>query len=89
MVKVLAIVTRCADSNNTATHLAAIRAILTIVTSEHFVAHGEALVDCLKLAFNLAIATEDRMVGMTAQNALLQVRPKHGTQIRSSTLATS
>jgi hypothetical protein len=54
-------------------HLAVIQALLTIATSEYFVPHGETLVQCLKVVFNLAIATEDEMVTLTAQNALLQV----------------
>lgn len=54
-------------------HLAVIQSLLTIATSEHFVPHGETLVQCLKVVFNLAIATDDEMVTLTAQNALLQV----------------
>jgi hypothetical protein len=73
VVRIIRIISRCSDSVDSAIHLSVIRAVLTIATSEHFVAHGEALVDCLKLLFNMAIATDDRMVGMTAQNALLQV----------------
>lgn len=70
----LAIVARCAESIQPATHLAVIRALLTIVSAEHFVPHGEALVECIKIIVNLAIGTDDRTVGLTAQNALLQVR---------------
>ena len=74
VTRCLKIIARCSDSVNSAVHLSVIRAVLTIATSEHFVAHGEALVECLKLVFNMAIATEDRVVAMAAQNALLQVR---------------
>jgi hypothetical protein len=73
VVTSIKLVTRCSDSINIATQLAVLRALLTIATSEHFVAHGQALVHCMKIVFNLAIATEDRTVGLTAQNALLQV----------------
>lgn len=84
------VISHCAESLSTATHLAVIRALLTIATSEHFVAHGEALVQCVKVVFNLAIATEDRTVALTAQNALLQARlllPDnncHGARVRCS-----
>lgn len=68
------VVTTCADSTQKSVHLAVIQALLTIATSEHFVPHGATLVQCLKVVFNLAIATEDELVTLTAQNALLQVR---------------
>lgn len=58
----------------TSVHLAVIQALLTIATSEYFVPHGDTLVQCLKVVFNLAIATDDELVTLTAQNALLQVR---------------
>ena len=74
MCKAVHVVTTCADSTQKSVHLAVIQALLTIATSEHLVPHGETLVQCLKVVFNLAIATEDELVTLTAQNALLQVR---------------
>lgn len=73
MAAAIAVVTKCSDSLASTTQLAVVRALLTVATSEHFVAHGEALVQCMRIVFNLAIATEDRTIGLTAQNALLQV----------------
>lgn len=73
MCKAVNIVTTCGDSMQKSVHLAVIQALLTIATSEHFVPHGETLVQCLKVVFNLAIATDDELVTLTAQNALLQV----------------
>ena len=63
----------CADSMSSQVHLGVIQALLTIAMSEYFIVHGEALVHCLKIIFNLAIATEDKMISLTAHNALLQV----------------
>jgi hypothetical protein len=50
-----------------------LRLLLTITTSEHFVPHGDALVQCIKTVFNLAIASDDAVIKRTACNALLQV----------------
>lgn len=66
-------ITDCADSMNSQVHLGVIQALLTIAMSELFVVHGEALVQCLKIIFNLAIATDEKMISLTAHNALLQV----------------
>jgi hypothetical protein len=71
--KAIRVVSTCADSLQKSVHLGIIQALLTIATSEHFVPHGEALVQCLKLVFNMAIATDDDLTSLTAQNALLQV----------------
>lgn len=65
----------CADSMNSHVHLGVIQALLTIAMSEFFIVHGEGLVQCLKIIFNLAIATDDKMISLTAHNALLQVCP--------------
>lgn len=54
-------------------HLSVVRLLLTITTSEHFIAHGDALVQCIKTVFNLAIASDDAVIKRTACNALLQV----------------
>lgn len=63
----------CADSMSSQVHLGVIQALLTIAMSEFFIVHGEALVQCLRIIFNLAIATDDKMISLTAHNALLQV----------------
>eukprot|EP00892_Ulva_mutabilis_P008052 jgi/Ulvmu1/5619/UM023_0158.1 len=63
----------CADSMSSQVHLVVIQALLTIAMSEFFIVHGEALVQCLKIIFNLAIATDDKMISLTAHNALLQM----------------
>lgn len=63
----------CADSMNGQVHLVVIQALLTVAMSEFFIVHGEALVHCLKIIFNLAIATDEKMISLTAHNALLQV----------------
>lgn len=65
----------CADSMSSHVHLGVIQALLTVAMSEFFIVHGEALVQCLKIIFNLAIATDDKMISLTAHNALLQVCP--------------
>jgi hypothetical protein len=63
----------CADSMSRSVHLSVVRLLLTITTSEHFVPHGDALVQCIKTVFNLAIASDDAVIKRTACNALLQV----------------
>jgi hypothetical protein len=56
----------CADSMSKSVHLCVVRALLTISTSEHFVPHGDTLVQSVKTVFNLAIASDDAVIKRTA-----------------------
>ena len=42
-------ITKCGENSSEAVQLAVIRALLTITTAEHFVAHGESLMQAVRL----------------------------------------
>jgi brefeldin A-inhibited guanine nucleotide-exchange protein len=70
---VVALVSKCGESHSEAVQLAVIRALLTITTAEHFVVHGDSLMQAVRTVFNVAIGSESVEIQRTARSALLQM----------------
>ena len=47
-MQVVTSITKCGENSSEAVQLAVIRALLTITTAEHFVAHGESLMQAVR-----------------------------------------
>lgn len=71
--QVVALVSKCGESHSEAVQLAVIRALLTITTAEHFVVHGDSLMQAVRTVFNVAIGSESVEIQRTARSALLQM----------------
>ena len=71
--QVVALVSKCGESHSEAVQLAVIRALLTITTAEHFVVHGDSLMQAVRTVFNVAIGSESAEIQRTARSALLQM----------------
>ena len=69
----VALVSKCGESHSEAVQLAVIRALLTITTAEHFVVHGDSLMQAVRTVFNVAIGSESVEIQRTARSALLQM----------------
>lgn len=61
------------ESNSEAVHLAVIRALLTITTAEHFIVHGDSLMQAVRCVFNIALGSSSADIQRTARSALLQM----------------
>ena len=64
---------RCGESHSEGVQLAVIRALLTITTAEHFVVHGDSLLQAVRTVFNVAIGSDSADIQQTARSALLQM----------------
>jgi hypothetical protein len=64
---------RCGESNSAPIQLAVVKALLTFVTAEHFLVHGDSLMQAVRTVFNLAIGAGGPDIQSTAQSALLQM----------------
>ncbi len=53
-MQVVTSITKCGENSSEAVQLAVIRALLTITTAEHFVAHGESLMQAVRLHLSSA-----------------------------------
>ena len=73
LFQVVALVSKCGESHSEAVQLAVIRALLTITTAEHFVVHGDSLMQAVRTVFNVAIGSESVEIQRTARSALLQM----------------
>ncbi|DBA73285.1 hypothetical protein WJX77_003623 [Trebouxia sp. C0004] len=71
--QVVSLVSKCGESHSEAVQLAVIRALLTITTAEHFVVHGDSLMQAVRTVFNVAIGSESVEIQRTARSALLQM----------------
>lgn len=61
------------ESNSEAVHLAVIRALLTITTAEHFIVHGDSLMQAVRCVFNIALGSSSADIQRTSRSALLQM----------------
>lgn len=71
--QVVALISKCGESHSEAVQLAVIRALLTITTAEHFIVHGDSLMQAVRTVFNVAIGSESAEIQRTARSALLQM----------------
>ncbi|KAK9804748.1 hypothetical protein WJX72_003264 [[Myrmecia] bisecta] len=81
--QVVQLVSKCGENGGESIQLAVIRALLTITTAEHFVVHGDCLMQAVRTVFNVAIGSDSADIQRTARNALLQMLNtivKHITQ---------
>lgn len=69
----MALVSKCGESHSEAVQLAVIRALLTITTAEHFIVHGDSLLQAVRTVFNVAIGSDSTEIQRTARSALLQM----------------
>ncbi|KAL4853786.1 Brefeldin A-inhibited guanine nucleotide-exchange protein 3 [Chlorella vulgaris] len=70
---VVGLTARCGESNSAAIQLQVVKALLTYVTAEHFMAHGDVLMQAIRAVFNTAIGAESADIKNTARSALLQM----------------
>ncbi|KAK9788000.1 hypothetical protein WJX73_004027 [Symbiochloris irregularis] len=73
VANVMTTVAKCGEHSSPQVQLAVLQALLTATTAEHFVAHGDALMQAVRTAFNIAIGSEVLNTKRTAQGALLQM----------------
>ncbi|RMZ54207.1 hypothetical protein APUTEX25_005363, partial [Auxenochlorella protothecoides] len=73
VTQVVTMVARTGVSTTPAVQLGMVRALLTAVTAEHFVPHGDCLMQAVRAVFNLAIGSSDPGIQATAKSALLQM----------------
>lgn len=66
-------VARTGISTTPSVQLGMVRALLTAATAEHFVPHGDCLMQAVRAVFNLAIGSSDPGIQATAKSALLQM----------------
>lgn len=71
--QVIIAVAKAGESNNDSVQLAVIKTLLTVTTAEHFLVHGDALVQAVRTVFNVAIGSDSADIQRTARNALLQM----------------
>uniref|UniRef100_A0A061RZZ7 Brefeldin a-inhibited guanine nucleotide-exchange protein 2 n=1 Tax=Tetraselmis sp. GSL018 TaxID=582737 RepID=A0A061RZZ7_9CHLO len=71
--KIVALMAKCGENPSPGVQLAVIRGLLTLATAEHFVLHGECLLQSIRTVFNLAIGSDNGDIQRTASNALLQM----------------
>lgn len=71
--QVVGLVAKCAEAPNSVIQLAVLRALLTVTTAEHFIVHGDTLMQAVRTAFNIAIGSDSVDIQRTARNALIQM----------------
>mmetsp|Transcript_13201 Transcript_13201/g.37209 ORF Transcript_13201/g.37209 Transcript_13201/m.37209 type:complete len:2067 (+) Transcript_13201:204-6404(+) len=69
----LAVVAKCGEKSTPGVQLAVLRALLTLTTAEHFILHGDCLLQAVRTVFNLTIGSENLDIQRTAKNSLLQM----------------
>ena len=74
VIKAVVKVGESASTKDEGCQLAVVRALLTFVTAEHFIAHGDCLMAAIRTVFNLALGSTLEIIKRTACNALLQVK---------------
>jgi hypothetical protein len=73
VTQVVALTSKCGESSSPATQLQVVKALLTYATAEHFMAHGDCLMQAVRTVFNIAIGAESLDIQNTARSALLQM----------------
>ena len=71
--QVISAVAKCGEHSTPSVQLAVLQALLTATTAEHFVAHGDCLMQAVRTAFNIAIGSDVPDTQRTARGALLQM----------------
>eukprot|EP00884_Botryococcus_braunii_P007659 jgi/Botrbrau1/16895/Bobra.0265s0001.1 len=67
--QVVALVAKCADVTDSNVQLAVLRALLTVTTAEHFIVHGDTLMQAVRTGFNMAIGSDSPDIQRTARNS--------------------
>lgn len=73
VTRVVVMTARCGDTSSPPVQLAVVRALLTLATAEHFVAHGDCLMLAVRTVFNIAMGGVNTDIQNTAKSALLQM----------------
>ncbi|BDA49435.1 probable Brefeldin A-inhibited guanine nucleotide-exchange protein [Coccomyxa sp. Obi] len=73
VAQVVLLISKCSESNGEAVQLGVVRALLTVTTAEHFVLHGDCLMQAVRSVFNIAIGADSADLQRTARSALLQM----------------
>lgn len=56
-MQVVLLISKCSESNGEAVQLGVVRALLTVTTAEHFVLHGDCLMQVLTLVIHGHLVT--------------------------------
>ncbi|KAK9904753.1 hypothetical protein WJX75_001787 [Coccomyxa subellipsoidea] len=73
VAQVVLLISKCSESNGESVQLGVVRALLTVTTAEHFVLHGDCLMQAVRSVFNIAIGADSADLQRTARSALLQM----------------
>ena len=80
-LQVVTSITKCGENSSEAVQLAVIRALLTITTAEHFVAHGESLMQAVRLHLSSALLILSQMVLVFIHVAAPLCLPSHADSL--------
>ena len=73
VTQVSVMIVRCAEKSSAAVQLSMVKALLTLTTAEHFLAHGDCLMASVRAVFNVALSGSTEQLKATARSALLQM----------------
>ena len=73
VTQVVIMTARAGSSTNAAVQLAVIKTLLTLGTAEHFLCHGDTLMQAVRTVFNIAVGASGEDIKNTARSALLQM----------------
>lgn len=73
VTQVVMMTVRCVQKSSPGVQLSVVKALLTLATAEHFLAHGDCLMMAVRAVFNVAVSGSTEQLKSTARSALLQM----------------
>lgn len=73
MTSVVGMTAKAGASSTTSVQLSVVKTLLTLATAEHFLCHGDTLMQAVRTVFNIAVGGASEEIKSTAKSALLQM----------------